>query len=55
MKQYKEVDRAKVVYFKDGTHIIVDDGITWEYENDPNWDRTEYTVIAMLCQLNGKW
>lgn len=31
---------GKTVYFKDGTSIRVADGITWEYENDINWDFT---------------
>lgn len=33
-------DKSKVVYFKDGSHIIIEDGATWEYENDPNWLKT---------------
>ena len=29
------------VLFKDGTYIDVEDNITWEYENDDDWLRTE--------------
>ncbi len=27
----------KVVVYKDGTYKFVENGITWEYENDPDW------------------
>jgi len=29
----------KRVYYKDGSYI--DAEVTWEYENDPDWERTE--------------
>lgn len=28
---------GKIVVWKDGTYIYVKNGITWEYENDPDW------------------
>lgn len=31
----------KVVYWKDETFLIVKDDVTWEYENDINWSKTE--------------
>lgn len=34
---YKLATTAKTVVFKDGTFIKVEDGVTWEYENDANW------------------
>jgi hypothetical protein len=33
--------KAKRVYFKNGSWIDCLDGITWEYENDVDWDITE--------------
>lgn len=35
-----EKSKAKIVYWKDGSYLIVEDGITWEYDNDENWLKT---------------
>ncbi len=34
---FQKAQEAKTVIFKDGTFIKVDNGVTWEYENDANW------------------
>lgn len=26
-----------IVVFKDGSHVEIEDGVTWEFENDPIW------------------
>lgn len=36
----------KKVFWKSGNFLIVEDGIAWEYENDPDWDRTEDVKTA---------
>lgn len=35
--------QSKTVFWKDGTFLIVPDGVTWEYEDDEDWERTEAT------------
>jgi hypothetical protein len=30
-------NKSKIVVWKDGTHKLVRDGITWEYENDKDY------------------
>ena len=43
----------KRVYWKDGTHLDVEDGVTWEYENDPDWLKTKNAVcIGKECEHN---
>jgi hypothetical protein len=32
---------VKRVWYKDGSYIDVPSNAAWEYENDPDWDRTE--------------
>lgn len=29
--------KGKIVVWKDGTYKYISNGITWEYENDPEW------------------
>lgn len=29
--------QSKLVVWKDGTHKVIEDGITWEFEQDENW------------------
>jgi hypothetical protein len=31
------MSRGKIVIYKDGSYLYAKDGITWEYENDPDW------------------
>lgn len=48
-------NKSVTVYFKDGTSIVCDDGISWEYENDIDWLKTISTkplfnyYIAVTC------
>jgi hypothetical protein len=27
----------KIIVYKDGSYLYIEDGITWEYENDFDW------------------
>lgn len=38
---------AKYVVYKNGDFYLVEDGITWERENDPNW----LTTIPLGCGI----
>lgn len=38
-------NKSVTVYFKDGTNIVCDDGISWEYENDKDWLETKFTKM----------
>ena len=33
----------KYVVWKDGSYLKVEDGITWEYENDKDW------LVTVIC------
>lgn len=35
-----KIEQGKIILWKDGSTLYVKDGITWEYENDKNWERT---------------
>lgn len=30
-------NKAKIVVYKDASYQLVEDGVTWEYEGDPDW------------------
>lgn len=32
-----DYSKAKVVVWKDGSHKVIEDGVTFEYENDDDW------------------
>lgn len=31
------MQRGKIVIYKDGSHFYMEDGLTWEFENDEDW------------------
>jgi hypothetical protein len=31
------MEETKIVVYKDGTWTVVENGVTWEYENDKDW------------------
>jgi hypothetical protein len=42
----------KEVFYKDGTSLIIPNGVTWEYEADPDYEKTQNCVmpICEYCQ-----
>lgn len=36
----KHMHKWKIVIYKDKSYKLIEDGITWEYENDPDWFMT---------------
>lgn len=44
------MENAKIVIYKDKSYEVVLDGITWEYENDPDW----FMTVEMKNILSNK-
>ena len=42
---------CKIVIYKDGSYKIVEDGITWEYENDEDW-LSSINLINIINKVN---